>query len=115
MSGFLYKETQLALFENTLPPETDEKGCHSFEDLVYVSPKENVNIPCSALSEKQKSFLIDRLSWDKVWFYIHPAVNHFYYISKLQKWYTEVEEVGEEEQVVSFNDIFIHKDDLGKQ
>ena len=54
MSKLLYKETQLDLFENTLPPETDEKGCDSFDDLVYVPPKRDlVNIrlvvPCQRI------------------------------------------------------------------
>ena len=45
MENLIFSEEQLDLFENTLPPETDEKGCDSFEDLVYVTPKE----PCQIL------------------------------------------------------------------
>ena len=100
-------EEQLDLFEDTLPPETDEKGCDSFDNLVYITPSENVSIPLDKLSEEQKIFLISRLDWDKDWFYINTDINHFHYIHEAKKWFTEAGEIGNEEKVVCFNDIFI--------
>ena len=61
MSELLYKETQLDLFENvssdTLPPETDEKGCDGFDDLVYVTPKESCQLLLTGLTLEQEEFL----------------------------------------------------------
>ena len=105
-------DQQLDLFGDVLFPETDEKGCDSFDGLVYVPPNENVSIPCSALSEKQKSFLIDRLCWDKDWFLINPDVNHFHCIKEVQGWFTEAGEIEKGARVITFNDIFIPEDDM---
>ena len=83
MSELLYKETQLDLFENvslgTLPPETDEKGCDSFYDLVYVAPLSDTCVPYDTLSVDQKEFLLESLNFQTVYGHNEPNTCHFSY------------------------------------
>lgn len=113
MSKLLYKETQLDLFENTLPPETDEKGCDSFDDLVYVPPSESCQIRLSTLSEDQMKFLDDNLEFDErfIKVYFHDMLC---YIFSEKNWVYGSDGVSLNNYIF-FNDIFIHKDNLEKQ
>tara|TARA_Y100001956_G_scaffold63134_1_gene63367 strand:- start:235 stop:567 length:333 start_codon:yes stop_codon:yes gene_type:complete len=106
-------EEQLDLFEDTLPPETDEKGCNSFDDLVYVPPKENCKLLLSTLSEDQEKFLDDNLEFDERFIkdYYHDALC---YTFSEQDWIYGTKGFAVKEYI-TFNDIFVHKDDLEKQ
>ena len=115
MSKLLYKETQLDLFEDTLPPETDEKGCDSFDDLVYVMPTEDTCVPYDILTVDQKEFLLNRLNFNTTNGHNEPNACHFSYCPSSDLWFTETEDIEEGEHIAIFNDIFIHKDDLEKQ
>ena len=108
MENLIFSEEQLDLFENTLPPETDEKGCDSFGDLVYIASEESCQIILSSLSEEQGRFLKDKLKFDTV--FRHEQEETILYYNSINKdWLYTIKGA---EKVVSFNDIFIHKDDL---
>tara|TARA_Y100001963_G_C6613300_1_gene368105 strand:+ start:69 stop:434 length:366 start_codon:yes stop_codon:yes gene_type:complete len=112
MSELLYKETQLDLFENTLPPETNEKGCDSFDDLVYVAPKVCCQLYLSSLSEDQKKFIQENLVFDES-FTREPTDNVLWFSPTEMDWIYDYEDMKYD--YTTFNDIFIHKDDLEKQ
>ena len=109
-------EEQLDLFEDVskdmLPPETDEKGCDSFDDLVYVPPKKGSQILISLLSEDQEKFLQDNLEFGER--YTRKVTDNILWFSSTEMdWRYDYEYV--EYSYIGFNDIFIHKDDLEKQ
>ena len=112
MSELLYKETQLDLFENTLPPETNEKGCDSFDDLVYVAPKVNCQLYLSSLSNDQEKFLQENLVFDES-FTRGSNDNVLWFSSTEMDWIYDYEDMNYD--YTTFNDIFIHKEDLEKQ
>ena len=111
MSKLLYKETQLDLFEDvsldTLPPETDEKGCDSFDDLVYVAPKVSCQILLADLTEDQEKFLQGNLKFDTS-FTREPTDNVLWFSCIDRDWIYDHEDniFGH----ITFNDIYIHKD-----
>ena len=110
MENLIFSEEQLDLFENTLPPETDEKGCDSFEDLVYVTPKEPCQILIPNLTEEQEEFLYKNLTFDSYFQGIENGHEDFLYYNFLHKEW--LYDTRTDVAVVSFNDIFIHKDEL---
>ena len=106
----LFKEVSEDVSEDTLPPETEEKGCGSFDDLVYVAPKGDCQIFLSSLSDEQESFLQGNLNFDthfkKVKEYDEDSL---YYCGIDRDWiYSKSNSVF---LPIFFNDIFIHKDD----
>ena len=110
MENLIFSEEQLDLFENTLPPETDEKGCDSFDDLVYVAPKAACQILLEDLTLDQVGFLQNNLNFDPRFKKVKGDNEDCLYYSRLQRdWiYGESSSFS---LTIFFNDIFIHIED----
>lgn len=107
MSELLYKETQLDLFEDSLPPETLEKGCDSFDDLVLSTRYTchygmNLIVRGYTLSDEQKRFMLSSTPLKNCTISYDSEKDLFFLIRSRDDLFLDV----------SFNDIFIHKDDV---
>ncbi|AGG57938.1 hypothetical protein VPBG_00166 [Vibrio phage helene 12B3] len=87
----------------------DERG---FEGLVYVEPDRGVCIPYSVLSQDQKEFLLDSLSFKTCYGHNEPNACHFSYDEGAKVWFTETRELCDRDFLISFNDLFKYEDEL---
>ena len=92
MSELLYKETQLDLFENvssdTLPPETDEKGCDGFDDLV-ISVREirggQRGLAVAYWSAPTNRFSRACLIGREIWIILNGRMRNIHYICDVER------------------------------
>lgn len=106
IEGSLHKDRFHKVTLQDLLPNKCKDDEASFDNLVYVEPKEDVSILYNTLSSEQLSFLLNNLTFNTIYGHNESDATHLSYDSDDRVWFTEISKPDLKDKVITFNHIF---------